>query len=76
MNIMPYQIKTAKVVNEAKELNKRICAVGTTSMRTIESSVSATGVLKSSEGWTNFLGTYPPFDFSIANSMITNFHFT
>lgn len=63
----------AKVVNEAKELNKRICAVGTTSMRTIESSVSATGVLKSSEGWTN-LFIYPPFDFSIANSMITNFH--
>lgn len=63
----------AKVVNEAKELNKRICAVGTTSMRTIESSVSATGVLKPSEGWTN-LFIYPPFDFSIANSMITNFH--
>lgn len=65
--------QAAKVVNEAKELNKRICAVGTTSMRTIESSVSATGVLKSSEGWTN-LFIYPPFDFSIANSMITNFH--
>lgn len=63
----------AKVVNEAKELNKRICAVGTTSMRTIESSVSATGVLKSSEGWTN-LFVFPPYDFSIANSMITNFH--
>lgn len=65
--------KAANVVNAAKENNKRICAVGTTSMRTIESSVSATGLLKPSEGWTN-LFIYPPYDFSIANSMITNFH--
>jgi S-adenosylmethionine:tRNA ribosyltransferase-isomerase len=65
--------KASEVVNKAKSGNKRICAVGTTSMRTIESSVSATGVLKPSEGWTN-LFIYPPFDFSIANAMITNFH--
>ncbi|MBK8515668.1 MAG: tRNA preQ1(34) S-adenosylmethionine ribosyltransferase-isomerase QueA [Saprospiraceae bacterium] len=65
--------KAANIVNKAKETNKRICAVGTTSMRTIESSVSATGLLKPSEGWTN-LFIYPPYDFSIANSMITNFH--
>ena len=65
--------KSASTVNKAKEANKRICAVGTTSMRTIESSVSATGLLKPSEGWTN-LFIYPPYDFSIANSMITNFH--
>jgi S-adenosylmethionine:tRNA ribosyltransferase-isomerase len=70
-----YQIpeKAAEVVNKAKEKNRRICAVGTTSMRTIESSVSATGMLKPSEGWTN-LFIYPPYDFSIANAMITNFH--
>ncbi len=65
--------KAADVVNKAKNANKKICAVGTTSMRTIESSVSATGVLKPSEGWTN-LFIYPPYDFSIANAMITNFH--
>ncbi len=65
--------KAANAVNKAKENNKRICAVGTTSMRTIESSVSATGLLKPSEGWTN-LFIYPPYEFSIANSMITNFH--
>lgn len=70
-----YQIpeKAAEIVNKAKEKNRRICAVGTTSMRTIESSVSATGLLKPSEGWTN-LFIYPPYDFSIANAMITNFH--
>lgn len=60
-------------VNKSKENNKRICAVGTTSMRTIESSVSAQGLLKPSDGWTN-LFIYPPYDFSIANAMITNFH--
>ncbi|MBP6445758.1 MAG: tRNA preQ1(34) S-adenosylmethionine ribosyltransferase-isomerase QueA [Saprospiraceae bacterium] len=65
--------KAADIVNKAKEHHKRICAVGTTSMRTIESSVSATGLLKPTEGWTN-LFIYPPYDFSIANSMITNFH--
>lgn len=63
----------AAQVNRSKELNKRVCAVGTTSMRTIESSVSATGLLKPTEGWTN-LFIYPPYEFSIANSMITNFH--
>jgi S-adenosylmethionine:tRNA ribosyltransferase-isomerase len=65
--------KAVDVVNKAKSANKKICAVGTTSMRTIESSVSARSVLKPSEGWTN-LFIYPPFDFSIANAMITNFH--
>jgi S-adenosylmethionine:tRNA ribosyltransferase-isomerase len=70
-----YQIndKAADVVNAAKTANKKICAVGTTSMRTIESSVSASGVLKPSEGWTN-LFIFPPYDFNIANAMITNFH--
>ncbi|HPK09774.1 MAG TPA: tRNA preQ1(34) S-adenosylmethionine ribosyltransferase-isomerase QueA [Saprospiraceae bacterium] len=65
--------EAARKVNEAKAENRRICAVGTTSMRTIESSVSAGKMLKASEGWTN-LFIYPPYDFSIANSMITNFH--
>jgi S-adenosylmethionine:tRNA ribosyltransferase-isomerase len=70
-----YSIPTSAsdVVNRAKENNRRVCAVGTTSMRTIESSVSALGQLKPSEGWTN-LFIYPPYDFSIANCMITNFH--
>jgi S-adenosylmethionine:tRNA ribosyltransferase-isomerase len=65
--------KAVEIVNRAKDANKRVCAVGTTSMRTIESSVSATNHLKESEGWTN-LFIYPPYEFSIANSMITNFH--
>ena len=62
-----------KVVNKATKLGKRVCAVGTTSMRSIESSVSAESLLKTSEGWTN-LFIYPPHKFHIADSMITNFH--
>ena len=61
------------VVNKAKDQNRRICGVGTTSMRTIESAVSATRNLKVAEGWTN-LFVYPPYEFSIADCMITNFH--
>ncbi|MCB0571413.1 MAG: tRNA preQ1(34) S-adenosylmethionine ribosyltransferase-isomerase QueA [Phaeodactylibacter sp.] len=60
-------------VNRAKEGKHRVCAVGTTSMRSIESAVSAEKMLKPAEGWTN-LFIYPPYDFSIADSMITNFH--
>jgi len=62
-----------KVVNNAKDIKKNICAVGTTVMRTIESSVSTQGHLNPYEGWTNKF-IFPPYDFSVANSMITNFH--
>jgi S-adenosylmethionine:tRNA ribosyltransferase-isomerase len=65
--------KAAELVNERKLENRKVCAVGTTSMRTIETAVSATGLLKSAEGWTNKF-IYPNYDFSIANSMLTNFH--
>lgn len=61
------------IVNTAKENNKRVCAVGTTSMRSIESAVSADYMLKSTDGWTN-LFIFEPFEFQIADSMITNFH--
>lgn len=60
-------------VNSAKRAKQRVCAVGTTSMRTIESSVSTDGFLKPYSGWTNKF-IFPPYEFSIANSMITNFH--
>jgi S-adenosylmethionine:tRNA ribosyltransferase-isomerase len=61
------------IVNAAKANKKKICAVGTTTMRGIETSVSTLGTLKPFEGWTNKF-IFPPYDFSIANSMITNFH--
>jgi len=65
--------KTVDLVNTAKENHKKVCAVGTTSMRAIETVVTAQGTLKAGEGWTN-LFIYPPHEFSIADSMITNFH--
>jgi S-adenosylmethionine:tRNA ribosyltransferase-isomerase len=65
--------KAVETVNRAKEKRNHICAIGTTTMRSIESAVSAEGMLKPAEGWTN-LFIYPPFDFHIANAMVTNFH--
>ena len=60
-------------VNTAKTNKKNVCAVGTTVMRTLESSVSTQGFLKPFEGWTNKF-IFPPYEFSVANRMITNFH--
>ena len=63
----------ADIVNAAKEKKKRICAIGTTTMRAIETSVSSVHTLKPYDGWTNKF-IFPPYDFSIANCMVTNFH--
>lgn len=65
--------KQADIVNRGIEAKRRICAVGTTSMRAIESAVSANKTLKAANDWTSKF-IFPPYDFSIANSMITNFH--
>ncbi len=65
--------ETCDIVNTAKKANKKVCSIGTTSMRSIESAVSAHSLLKPAEGWTNKF-IFPPFDFNIANCMITNFH--
>ncbi len=64
---------TADSVNKAIDNKRRVCAVGTTVMRSMESSVSADAHLKPYEGWTNKF-IFPPYEFSIANCMITNFH--
>lgn len=63
----------ADKVNEAKRNKRKVCAVGTTTMRAIESSVSTSSFLKPYEGWTNRF-IFPPFEFHIADAMITNFH--
>jgi S-adenosylmethionine:tRNA ribosyltransferase-isomerase len=61
------------IVNKAKARKSKICCVGTTSMRAMESSVSSQRTLNPYVGWTNKF-IYPPYDFSIADAMITNFH--
>lgn len=65
--------KAADIVNRAQDNRKKVCAVGTTVMRAVESTVSTDGHLNPYEGWTNKF-IFPPYDFSVANCMITNFH--
>ena len=65
--------RATDVVNNAKNNKRRVCAVGTTVMRSLESSVSSNYNLNPYEGWTNKF-IFPPYDFSIANCMVTNFH--
>jgi S-adenosylmethionine:tRNA ribosyltransferase-isomerase len=63
----------ADKVNTAKKDKHKVIAVGTTSMRAVETSVSTDGMLKPFEGWTNKF-IFPPYDFSIADALVTNFH--
>ncbi|MDG1850041.1 MAG: tRNA preQ1(34) S-adenosylmethionine ribosyltransferase-isomerase QueA [Flavobacteriales bacterium] len=65
--------EACKTVNRALKENRRVCAVGTTSLRAIESSVSTSGSLNEFEGWTNKF-IFPPYEFRIPNCMITNLH--
>ena len=64
---------TVDVINNAIIEKRRICAIGTTAMRALESSVSSQHTLNPYAGWTNKF-VFPPHDFSIANAMVTNFH--
>ncbi|MCE7066188.1 tRNA preQ1(34) S-adenosylmethionine ribosyltransferase-isomerase QueA [Dyadobacter sp. CY326] len=63
---------SADIVNAAINNKKRICAVGTTSLKAVESSVSASGHLKAVEGWTDRF-VFPPYDFKIATALLSNF---
>tara|TARA_B100000575_G_scaffold176381_1_gene141432 strand:+ start:4959 stop:6014 length:1056 start_codon:yes stop_codon:yes gene_type:complete len=63
----------AKIINDGIRTRKRICAVGTTTVRAIETPVSSFKTLKPYDGWTNKF-IFPPYEFQIANSLLTNFH--
>ena len=65
--------KAAEIVNAAKDRKNSVCAVGTTVLRTLESSVSTQGYLNPFDGWTNKF-IFPPYEFSVPNKMISNFH--
>jgi S-adenosylmethionine:tRNA ribosyltransferase-isomerase len=65
--------QACKIVNKAKTEGHRICSVGTTTMRALETSFTADKLLKPSEGWTNIF-IHPPYNFSISDALITNFH--
>jgi S-adenosylmethionine:tRNA ribosyltransferase-isomerase len=70
---MTIEDPAVKTINDAKLKKRKVCAVGTTVMRALESSVSSNKTLNAFDGWTNKY-IHPPYDFSIANCMITNFH--
>jgi len=64
---------TAQIVNRALDNKKRVCSIGTTSMRALESSVSAHDRLKANAAWTDKF-IFPPYEFKICNALVTNFH--
>ena len=61
------------VVNDAKDHNKQVCAVGTSALRGLASAVSMGGHIKTYTGWTNKF-IFPPYDFTVTTSLVTNFH--
>ncbi len=63
----------ADIINTAKNNKKKVCAIGTTSMKALETAVSITGQIKPFSGWTNKF-IHPPYTFNTADTMITNFH--
>ncbi len=65
--------ETADIINKAKENKRKVCAVGSSIMRALESCVSSNNTLNPYKGWTNKF-IFPSYDFKIANTMITNFH--
>jgi len=64
---------TVKIVNKSIDARKKVCVVGTSAMRAVESSVTTDGHLKPLKGWTDKF-IFPPYDFKIADRLITNFH--
>ena len=65
--------EAADQVNAAKKMRNNVCAVGTTVVRTLESSVSTDGNVKPFDGWTNKF-IFPPYEFSVPDMMVSNFH--
>lgn len=65
--------EAVRIVNDALDRKKQICAIGTTTMRALESSVAATARIKATEGWTDKF-IFPPYEFKIATSLLTNLH--
>jgi len=65
--------EASNIVNNAKDKRSKVCAVGTTVLRTLESSVTTSGMLKPYDGWTNKF-IFPPYECSVPNALVSNFH--
>jgi S-adenosylmethionine:tRNA ribosyltransferase-isomerase len=63
----------ADIINQAKARRNKICAIGTTSMKAIETAVTITGKVKPFKGWTNKF-IFPPYECTVADAMVSNFH--
>ena len=61
------------IANKAKEGGHHVCAVGISTLRATETAAGADGLLKEFSGWTNKF-IFPPYDFGMADSMVTNFY--
>ena len=66
-------LESTQIINNSKKNGRKVCAVGTTVMRTLESSVSTQMDVIPYKGWTNIF-IFPPYNFQVANCMLTNFH--
>ena len=64
---------TCNMINEAKQSGHKICAIGTTTMKALETAVTIPGKVSPYDGWSNKF-IFPPYNFNIANMMVTNFH--
>ena len=65
--------EACQMVNGAKQAGHRVCAIGISTLRATESAVGTDGLLKEFDGWTNKF-IFPPYDFGMTNSLITNFY--
>ncbi|MDR1584700.1 MAG: tRNA preQ1(34) S-adenosylmethionine ribosyltransferase-isomerase QueA [Prevotellaceae bacterium] len=70
---MTVPVETANTVNKTQGEGRNICAVGFTVMRALETVAGTEGRIKSFDGWTNKF-IFPPYDFTVANALVTNFH--
>ena len=70
---MNIESEAVQVVNKAKDEQRQVCAVGTSVLRAVESTVTSNGYLKEFKGWTNKF-IFPPYDFEVATRLVTNFH--
>ena len=65
--------KNCAIINKAKLAKKNVVAVGTTTMKAVESSVTINNQIKPFKGWSNKF-IFPPYEFNIATAMVTNLH--
>lgn len=65
--------ENAIIINDAKDRRSNVVAIGTTTMKALETAVNINGHVKETKGWTNKF-IFPPYEFNLADAMVTNFH--